>query len=64
MFRRDIPLRDSDEARQTRLGCEQIVTARIQHTLGRLIADGEQLPGRIQKKVEFHFVKQFSGKTV
>ena len=64
MFRCDVAFGDRDEARQARLGCKQIVTARIQRTLGRLITDGEQLPCRIQKESELHLVEHFSGKLV
>ena len=64
MFRFDVAFGDSDEARQARLGCEQIVTARIQRTLGKLITDGEQLPRRIQKEPKLHVVKHFCGELV
>ena len=64
MFRCDVTFGDRDEARQPRFGCQQIVAARVQHALGRLIADGEHLSGGIQKKSELHFVEDFFGKLV
>src|ERR1700688_1355928 len=64
MFRCNIAFGDRDEARQTRLGSKQIVTARIECPLDGLITDREQLPSRIQKESELHLVEEFSGKLV
>ena len=46
--------------REARLGRKQIVAARIEHALGKLISDGEQLSRRIQQKTELHLVEHFS----
>src|SRR5665647_878145 len=62
MFRCDVAFCNRDEARQTRLGGQQIVTARIQCTFGELITDREQLPCGIQKEPELHVIEHFSGK--
>ena len=51
---RHISLGDSDEARKSRFGSKQIVTAGIERALGHLVADREKLARRIQKKTDLH----------
>src|SRR5471032_3071318 len=47
----------SDETRQPRFRCEQIVEIGVQSRIGTAITDGQQLPARIQKETEFHCSK-------
>ncbi len=51
---RHVVLGDGHEARQTRLGGEQVVAARIERALGRAVADREEPALGIQQKSELH----------
>ena len=52
--RRDVALGDRDEAREPRLGGEQIVAARVERALRHAIADREQLALGIEQEAEVH----------
>ena len=54
MADRDVALGDREEARETRLGGEEIVAARIQRPFRRPIADREQLAVAVEQKAELH----------
>ena len=57
MGRRDVTLGDGDEACESRLRGQQIVTTRVEAVVGNAIADREELPRRIEEKAKFHRVE-------
>ena len=61
MGRRHVSLGDGDEACQTRLGGQQIVTTRIEAVVGNAIADREEFACRIEEKAKFHFLEERFG---
>ena len=54
MAGRDVALGDRDEAREPRLGGEQIVATRVERALGHPIADREQLAVGVEQKAVAH----------
>src|SRR5450755_2768609 len=50
----DVALGDRHKARETRLGGEQVVTARIELALRDEITNGEELSIRVQEETELH----------
>ncbi len=54
MARRDITLGDRHEARQPRLGGEEIVAVGVERVVGHPIADREQLAVLVQQEAELH----------
>ena len=48
---------DGDEARQSRLGGQQIVVARVERPVLRAIADREQIRGRVVEEREVHLLR-------
>ena len=54
MLHRDVALRDRDEAREARLGGQQVVAARVERAVGDPVADREQLPRGIEQEAELH----------
>ena len=54
MAGRNVALGDRHEARQPRLGGEEIVAARVERALGDEIADREQLAVVVEQKAELH----------
>ena len=57
MGRRNVPLRNGNEACKSRLGGQQIVTTWIEAVIGNAIADREEFTGRIEEKAKFHLVE-------
>ena len=54
MPRRHVALGDRHEARQARLGSQQVITARVQSALGSAVADGEKPALCIEQETELH----------
>ena len=52
VLHRDVALRDRDEAREARLGGQQVVAARVERPVGDPVADREQLPLGIEQEAE------------
>ena len=57
MRRRDIALRNGDEAGEPRLRRQQIVTTRVETVIGDAIPDREELPRRVEEKAKLHGVE-------
>src|SRR2546430_14550524 len=47
-------LGDRDEAREPGFGREEVVPTRVEASVGNAVPDREQLPHRIEEKVEIH----------
>ena len=58
MPRRHVALGDRDEARQARLGGEQVVAVGIETALGDLVPDRQELPRGVEQKTELHRVEE------
>ncbi len=58
MAGRHVALGDGDEARQARLGGQEVVAVAIEAALADQKADRQQLPGGIEEKAELHGVEE------
>ncbi len=56
MPRRHVALGDRHEARQARLGGQQVITARVQSALGSAVANRQKPPLAIEQEAELHRV--------
>ena len=57
MFLAELPLRNSDETRQTSLGCKQVVKTSIEPLVSNVVADGKQMARVVVEKCEIHFLQ-------
>ncbi len=54
VLHRHVALRDRDEAREPRLGGQQVVAARIERAVRHPVSDREQLPLALEEEAEVH----------